>query len=413
MGIKGKVFKGLLIALSLALIPVAATSAQKITPGSVCKTVNQKATYLNKTYTCIKSGKKLVWNKGVAIATPAPTPTPSATPTPTPTPTPTQTPQPIAPSSFEDLQSHLDGIIYGAWSKASQKIQSSVSVLGNTKILVGPNTKEDDSNSLVALNLASKLYSGMKQVKNLYVIKFSFADVAWAQQQYDLIHPINYYATGAADSCNFLNCNGATAGTNSAGDGVILIGQGGNYSSEPVVAGGSRASTGLVTAHEYTHTIQLLNAPCQGSLCWGDTPVWLREGGAEWSGVVSRHSGNFNDYVAIRKGDLGTEYSLASRYTADYVTAFLNPNPYTSSNTFDWSYWDKYDRWAPYAIGFMATEILVNIKSPEAVMKLFIDLGAGKSFIVAFKEEFGIAWSDACPIIAKAIASEIEQGIKK
>lgn len=93
MAIKGTFFKGLLIALSLALIPVAATSAQKITPGSACKTVNQKVTYLNKTYTCVKSGKKLVWNKGVAIAvptpsaTPTPTPTPSATPTPTPTPT--------------------------------------------------------------------------------------------------------------------------------------------------------------------------------------------------------------------------------------------------------------------------------------------------------------------------------------
>ena len=33
MAIKGVFFKGLLIALSLALIPVAAVSAQKITPG--------------------------------------------------------------------------------------------------------------------------------------------------------------------------------------------------------------------------------------------------------------------------------------------------------------------------------------------------------------------------------------------
>ena len=60
MKIKGRFFKGLLFALSLALIPVAAASAQKITPGSVCKTVNQKVTYLNKTHTCVKSGKKLI-----------------------------------------------------------------------------------------------------------------------------------------------------------------------------------------------------------------------------------------------------------------------------------------------------------------------------------------------------------------
>ncbi|NCW43744.1 MAG: hypothetical protein EBV94_06450, partial [Actinobacteria bacterium] len=78
MAIKGRFFKGLLIALSLALIPVAAVSAQKITPGSACKTVNQKVTYLNKSYTCIKSGKKLVWNKGVAVKKPTPQPTPTA-----------------------------------------------------------------------------------------------------------------------------------------------------------------------------------------------------------------------------------------------------------------------------------------------------------------------------------------------
>ncbi|CAB4336843.1 unannotated protein [freshwater metagenome] len=87
MGIKGKFFKGLLIVLVLALIPVAALSAQKVTPGSACKTVNQKVKYLNKTYTCIKSGKKYVWNKGAATATPTPTPTPAPTATSSPTPT--------------------------------------------------------------------------------------------------------------------------------------------------------------------------------------------------------------------------------------------------------------------------------------------------------------------------------------
>ena len=105
MAIKHKFLKGLLIVMVLALIPVSAISAQKITPGASCKSVNQKSVYMNKTYTCIKSGKKLVWNKGVAVRKPAPvaistpTPTPSATPSPTPTPSatpsPTPTPTPV------------------------------------------------------------------------------------------------------------------------------------------------------------------------------------------------------------------------------------------------------------------------------------------------------------------------------
>jgi len=75
MGLRGTAAKGLLIALALSLIPVAAVSAQKITPGSTCKVYKQKVVYKNKTYTCIKSGKKLIWSKGVAVKKPKPTPT--------------------------------------------------------------------------------------------------------------------------------------------------------------------------------------------------------------------------------------------------------------------------------------------------------------------------------------------------
>lgn len=70
-----------LIAIAVALIPNLASSAQKVTAGATCKVSKQKVTYLNKTYTCIKSGKKLVWDKGVVTKNPTPTPTPSATST--------------------------------------------------------------------------------------------------------------------------------------------------------------------------------------------------------------------------------------------------------------------------------------------------------------------------------------------
>ena len=67
MQIRGSIAKGFLIALAITLIPITAVSAQKVTSGSICKVNKQKVTYQNKTYTCIKSGKKLVWNKGVTV----------------------------------------------------------------------------------------------------------------------------------------------------------------------------------------------------------------------------------------------------------------------------------------------------------------------------------------------------------
>ena len=55
----------MLIFLLLAFIPEIAFSAAKIIPGSVCKVYKGKVVYLDKTYTCINSGKKLVGSRGV------------------------------------------------------------------------------------------------------------------------------------------------------------------------------------------------------------------------------------------------------------------------------------------------------------------------------------------------------------
>lgn len=78
-----------LISLIAATLPTA-TAATKA--GATCKKLGQTSVQSGTKYTCIKSGKKLIWNKGV----PVPKPTPSSSPTPeqsaAPTPTPVVSP---------------------------------------------------------------------------------------------------------------------------------------------------------------------------------------------------------------------------------------------------------------------------------------------------------------------------------
>lgn len=69
-----------IVVLSMVYTP---SFAANPTSGAVCKQLNQKKNFSNKTYTCIKSGKKLVWNKGVLIVKPTSTPTPKPTQGPT------------------------------------------------------------------------------------------------------------------------------------------------------------------------------------------------------------------------------------------------------------------------------------------------------------------------------------------
>ena len=88
------------IGLVLGMISPIASAAPKA--GAKCTKAGATATAGGKKYTCVKSGKILVWNKGVSAKaaakpdlnpvfkpvepTPTPTPSPTATPTPTPTP---------------------------------------------------------------------------------------------------------------------------------------------------------------------------------------------------------------------------------------------------------------------------------------------------------------------------------------
>lgn len=99
--------RGWFVGLSLAIFvtsqsALAAPISAK--PGSSCSKLNQTQIINSIKYTCIKSGKKLLWNKGIKVTTPkpsaspSPTPTPVETPKPTPfpsaSPTPTSTPTP-------------------------------------------------------------------------------------------------------------------------------------------------------------------------------------------------------------------------------------------------------------------------------------------------------------------------------
>ena len=78
-----------LFAINLLLLP--ANSAIKA--GAKCAKQGTTLISAGKKYTCIKSGKNLVWNKGVVLPKPAvsPTPTFSQTPTPSPSATPSAT----------------------------------------------------------------------------------------------------------------------------------------------------------------------------------------------------------------------------------------------------------------------------------------------------------------------------------
>lgn len=89
---------GLILVLAVSFNPLAAIAVPKA--GSACAKQGLTKSYQGKKFTCIKSGKKLVWNKGVAEKRAATV----STPTPTPTSAPSPTTSPITVSNLSEYR---------------------------------------------------------------------------------------------------------------------------------------------------------------------------------------------------------------------------------------------------------------------------------------------------------------------
>ena len=92
MGMARKFLHLILFALVFSLSSLTAYSATPPKSGAVCSKLGKTQIYKGLKFTCIKSGKKLMWNKGEAIKkvaaasdpTPSSTPIPAASPSPSP-----------------------------------------------------------------------------------------------------------------------------------------------------------------------------------------------------------------------------------------------------------------------------------------------------------------------------------------
>ena len=219
----------------VSLVVVVALSASMpqsysaVKSGDSCKKIGSTATSGGKKYTCIKSGKKLVWNKGVAIAAPKPSPvaTPTSSPTPTPSASPTPTTTPIvekAPTAFADLVENYRGIPDVVW-RESQSLAERGIAQSNFVIEMGPNTKlqEGLDNPSVYLERASRLWSGFNQAKTTKVFIFNKQDLVWAQQKNLALGGSWFKPEDLAGNCSSASSCGAFGGAY-RGVGQIFMG---------------------------------------------------------------------------------------------------------------------------------------------------------------------------------------------
>jgi hypothetical protein len=398
------------LAIVLLLTFVAPVQAATPKAGAKCTKAGTTATASGKKFTCIKSGTKLVWNKGVAIKipspvatlTPEPTPEPTPTPTPTPMPTPTPTSTPTIPSApivltFDNILENYREITANVYAKYEAALDKSFQSKIEVKTIVGPNTKPILSTTAEAIGRGSNLLRNFKQPDVMNVIYYSFVDKEWAIQKTQEVDGTNRWNYQLVYECTSPTvCRGGSAGLSQKREGMSRFTV--SQDNSPYMM--SRRSTGWSEIHEFTHVMymtQLKDYFC----CWYQlTPSWFSEGHADVIGMLGG-------------AKTLTEYVLAKDLTYKSVWPDQTLRSYSSENILRF-----YEALAKlqepespmkqyvYSLGYSTVEALVAIGGIESPMNLFLETTKGSTFEQAFKTIYGIEWKVAAPILAEVVSRQ-------
>jgi hypothetical protein len=355
MRTKGSLAKGLIIALMLSQIPTPAISAPKITAGSKCTMYKQKIEYQNKTYTCNKSGKKLIWSKGVNKST-------------------ATLPIPVdIPISIDNLD--LKGVPQKGYANVIKVLNSRPRASFEPIRFIGANVAQARVNQESAgLERAIDLWAPYFQPDKFQVVYAMDGDEDWLETKSAELGLSSMLPPGQTWRMRmkmFSPCAFAMAGSgNNIPTFVQCLGR--------PFSGGVR-QTG---PHEYTHLFQLSYGGSNGYRI-----PWYLEGSASYfGGALGFHPLDPNS--AERKGWLNSQYQNMS---ADSKSAFqskdlqrfknimksLTPSPDQSiSNT---SYW----------AGGFATEVLVALYGFDKFVEFTKNIQTNPDMSSLLKQTYG------------------------
>lgn len=354
---------GLLLLFTFSYLP--SLAAAPIKPGSMCSKQGITKTYKGKKYTCIKTGKRLIWNKGVVVQKPIPnlsplpelppSTSPVAPPSPSPSPSITSTPNstltPVLPFISWSTDINQESLI----NKASSEFK--IWLLEDHGSAISPNYLIDP--------------------------QLDGVDISWIRKSLDLAvkafgkdSPSTYTVIVGKD-CQWIRtvglapCMDSTNNqyfSNSISKGFFIL--------QSVSDATKLRPSDLQTAsHEYFHTIQ--SKLSRGANWPSRVPSWFIEGGANFIGV------SFADLAGVSRYLDGRNEAVLQR---DYqFKKYLPLSQYTYANFQPPSNYEN-----PYGIGLIATEYIVASAGMARYLDIYRNLGLGNDFETSFEIATGI-----------------------
>ena len=355
-----------LVVIILSTQIIEASSAA-IKSGTACSKLNSTITSGGYKYTCIKSGKKLVWSNGIKV---------SAT---------TLSPAPI--KNFSELTIRYKDIKYWAWKNATDAAAKLPLEGPEIVTLVGPNTKNCYTKSESAIQIISQVFRGSNLPKKLWILNADKIDKSWIElKTSELLLPHQRLFIDGVEA--------NPHGMNNAKEAVEWI----NDSCQDTSVMG-KSGGGL--AHGFTHGIQKLQF-MDTEQNYGNLPRWLFEGTATFSENFIAYGNDYKTWISnptFHNQDL-------KKYDLKFYKDYLLLKKIEGNNNL-WAYTDQWPNQRAYDLGSYVVEVLIAIKGPASVIDLFTDFAKVGDFDVSFKNIYGITWTEAEPLVAQAIYKSI------
>jgi len=353
--------------LSTSFIPAQAA----VKAGDSCAKAGVKSVASGKTFTCVKSGNKFVWDKGVAVSKPIAVSTPSAAPSPTATstPTPTPTPEIVYATLWEKYK----------WSKPTSSTSVATAATENFKAYVATNRSPSTTVKIVAQDgvdttllkwvtdgsaFVSKVFS-YPQLSGPFVAVIA-KDKVFAEKAYN----DNGYARDAKSLADYFDKAPAHGGPPNTYNNTIITSKG--------LLVSDKIGIMQMPGHETFHFIQKSIAGQSASPDGlGIAPQWFWEGPAVFIGLQSANHLSLLDYATE-----GRAFAVKRSITPDVRSLKLSEVTKNDGSA------------DPYGIGAIATEFLVAKVGMEKFMNIYSDLGKNMKFPEAFKTATGVELAD-------------------
>jgi len=355
----------LALLLTLPLTPLQAA----VKAGATCSKAGLKSVASGKTFTCVKSGKKFVWDIGVAIAKPTVVSTPSATPTATPTSTPTPTPEIVYATLWEKYK----------WSKPSSSASVATAATEKFKAYAATNRSASTTVKIVAQDgvdttllkwvtdgstFVSKVFS-YPQLTAPFVAVIA-KDKVFAEKAYN----DNGYTQDAKSLADYFDKAPAHGGPPNTYNNTMIMSKGLLVSDKV----GIMQMPGHETFHFIQKSIAGKSATPDGL---GIAPQWFWEGPSVFIGLQAANHLALLDYATE-----GRAFSVKRATGADVKSLKLSEVTKNNGSA------------DPYGIGAIATEFLVANVGMEKFMDIYNNLGKNMKFTDAFKAGTGVELAD-------------------